>query len=180
MWYRLASLCLCLSPLLANALPNDRDQPISIAANSASFNEKTGIATYTGNIEVQQGSLLIKADEIIATVDKQGTIISVVAKGKPARFQQQPATDKGIASAEAEEVNYQARDGLVQLKGNAKLQQDNSSFKSQQISYSLDKGEIEAKGDSKNRVQLVFPPPKKEDRKTKKLGEPPTSTGTQP
>ena len=43
----------------------------------------------------------------------------------------------------------------------------------------MDKGEIEAKGNTQNRVQLVFPPPKKEDRKSKKLGEnPPTGTLT--
>ncbi len=40
----------------------------------------------------------------------------------------------------------------------------------------MDKGEIEAKGNKQNRVQLVFPPPKKEDRKNKKIGETPTTT----
>ena len=44
----------------------------------------------------------------------------------------------------------------------------------------MDKGEIEAKGNTQNRVQLVFPPPKKEDRKSKTLGESPSATSVQP
>ena len=176
MLYRLVSLGLLTAlPLSGMALPNDREQPVSISADSATFNEKTGIATYTGNIEIKQGSLLIKADQIVATTDKEGNILNVVATGKPAHFQQKPAPDKGLAIAEADEITYQAREGLILLKGKATLKQDASSFKSNDISYSLDKGEIEAKGNSKNRVQLVFPPPSKENRQSKRLGEnPPT------
>lgn len=180
MFYRLASLCLLAAlPLSGMALPNDREQPVSITADSATFNEKTGIATYSGNIEIRQGSLLINADQIVATTDKEGKILNVIATGKPAHFQQKPAPDKGLATAEADEVTYQARDGLIVLKGNATLKQDASSFKSNEISYSLDKGEIEAKGSSKSRVQLIFPPPSKENRQNKRLGETPP-TGTQP
>lgn len=180
MFYRHLSLTgLLLLSSLATALPNDREQPIALAADNATFNEKTGIAIYTGNVEIKQGSLLIKAEQISATTDKEGKILTVVATGKPAHMQQQPSVEKGIATAQAEEITYQARDGLIVLKRNAKLEQDGSSFKSLEIMYSMDKGEIEAKGNTQNRVQLVFPPPKKEDRKSKKLGEnPPTGTPT--
>lgn len=180
MFYRHLSLTsLLLLSNLANALPNDREQNITLAADNASFNEKTGIAIYTGNVEIKQGSLLIKAEQILATTDKEGKILTVVATGKPAHMQQKPSIEKGIATAQAEEITYQARDGLIVLKRNAKLEQDGSSFKSLEINYSMDKGEIEAKGNSQNRVQLVFPPPKKEDRKTKKLNDtPPTGTST--
>ena len=178
MFYRHLSLTgLLLLSSLATALPNDREQPIALAADNATFNEKTGIATYTGNVEIKQGSLLIKAEQISATTDKEGKILTVVATGKPAHMQQQPSLEKGIATAQAEEITYQARDGLIVLKRNAKLEQDGSSFKSLEIMYSMDKGEIEAKGNSQNRVQLVFPPPKKEEKKKKKLGET-TPTGT--
>jgi len=170
---------LLLLSSLAIALPNDREQTISLAADNASYNEKTGIAIYTGNVEIKQGSLLIKAEQITATTDKEGKIIMVVATGKPAQMQQQPSLEKGIATAQAEEITYQARDGLILLKRNAKLEQDGSSFRSLEINYSMDKGEIEAKGNAQNRVQLVFPPPKKEDRKNKKLNDtPPTGAPT--
>jgi lipopolysaccharide export system protein LptA len=164
---------LCLTPLACYALPNDREQPVSIAADNATYNEKTGIATYRGNIDIQQGSLRITADELIVTVDSKGSVLTGIAKGKPAHFQQRPAADKGMATAEAEEVTYQAREGIITLKINAKLQQDGSSFKSNEISYNLELGEIEAKGDKQNRVKLVFPPPSKENRQNKRLGNNP-------
>ena len=176
MFYRhIKTILCCLLPLAAFALPNDREQPVSIAADNATFNEKTGVAIYRGNIDIQQGSLRITADELMVTTDSKGSVLTGIAKGKPAHFQQRPAADKGIATAEAEEVTYQAREGIITLKINAKLQQDGSSFKSNEISYNLELGEIEAKGDKQNRVQLVFPPPSKENRQNKRLGDkPPT------
>lgn len=181
MFYRHLSLLLLLAyHALATALPNDREQAISLSADNATYNEKTGVAIYSGKVEIKQGSLLIKAEQITANTDTEGKILTIVATGKPAFFQQQPTADKGIATAEAEEISYQARDGLIVLKRNAKLQQNGSSFQSLEILYSMDKGEIEAKGNAQNRVQLVFPPPKKEDRKNKKIGETPTATSVQP
>ncbi len=156
----------------AHALPTDRDQPVSVSADSASFNEKTGIAQYTGNILIQQGSLKIHADSLVVTTDAKGTVVSAVATGNPATFEQQPAANKGVARAEALEVNYLAIDGIVSLKGAAKLVQDGSSFRGASISYNLDRGEIEAKSDTKSRVELVFPPPPKDSRQSRKLGEP--------
>jgi lipopolysaccharide export system protein LptA len=176
MFYRhIKTIICCLLPLTAFALPNDREQPVSISADNATYNEKTGVAVYRGNIDIQQGSLRITADELMVTVDSKGSVLTGIAKGKPAHFQQRPAADKGIATAEAEEVTYQAREGIITLKVNAKLQQDGSSFKGNEISYNLEQGEIEAKGDKQNRVQLVFPPPSKENRQNKRLGDkPPT------
>ena len=181
MFYRHLSLLLLLAyHSLAIALPNDREQPISLSADNATYNEKTGVAIYSGKVEIKQGSLLIKAEQITANTDTEGKILTIVATGKPAYFQQQPTADKGIATAEAEEISYQALDGLISLKRNAILKQADSTFKSLEILYSMDKGEIEAKGNTQNRVQLVFPPPKKEDRKSQKLGENPSTSSIQP
>lgn len=168
---RAVAFSLTFLVLSAHALPTDRDQPVSVSADSASFNEKTGVAQYTGNILIQQGSLKIRADALVITTDAKGAVISAVATGNPASFEQQPAPGKGVAHAEAQEVNYQAIDGIVSFKGEARLAQDGSSFRGAQISYNLDRGEIEARSDTKSRVELVFPPPPRESRQSRKLGE---------
>lgn len=170
---KLFLLVMGLSSALSYALPEDRDQRINIAADQASFNQKTGLATYKGNIVITQGSVKIRADELILTTDGKGNVKTAVAKGKPAHFEQQPNPDKGIATAEATEVSYNAQDGIIVLKGQAKLQQDGSNFQGVSISYNLDRGEIEAAGDQQTRVQLSFPPPSKENRQSKRLGETP-------
>lgn len=165
----LCLLCCLASPALA--LPGDRDQPISVSADQATFNEKTGTAQYSGNILIQQGSMKITASELIVTTDAKGTVVTATARGTPAAFEQRPRADRGPAVAEALEVTYQAVDGVVVFNGKAKLHQDGASFQGARISYSLEKGEIEAKGDKDNRVKLVFPPPPKELRTSKRLGE---------
>ena len=67
MFYRHLSLLLLLAyHSLAIALPNDREQPISLSADNATYNEKTGVAIYSGKVEIKQGSLLIKAEQITA------------------------------------------------------------------------------------------------------------------
>jgi lipopolysaccharide export system protein LptA len=155
----------------AQALPTDRDQPISVSADQATFNEKTGTVLYTGHILIEQGSLKITADELVVTTDAKGTVINAIAKGNPASFEQRPRADRGPAVAEATQVTYQAVDGIVIFDGNARLRQEGASFQGARISYSMERGEIEAKGDKQNRVQLVFPPPPKDRRQNKRLGE---------
>ena len=172
MYFRRISLLLLLgiaAPVLA--LPGDRDQPISVSADKATFNEKTGTALYSGNIVIQQGTIRIVADELVVTTDAKGTVITAVARGNPATFEQKTRPEYGPAVAEAQEVIYQAVEGFLTFNGKAKLKQEGASFQGASISYSLERGEIEAKGDKQNRVQLVFPPPPRESRISKKLGD---------
>lgn len=140
------------------ALPTDRDQAVQVTANSARFNEKTGIATYTGAVFIKQGTLEIRADEIIITTDKQGAILSTIAKGRPATYRQQTDPKKGPVNAEAQRIDYDAKNEIITLTTNAKLKQDGSSFQGNVITYNSQRQQVDAKGDGTNRVQLVFPP----------------------
>ncbi|MGH8491797.1 MAG: lipopolysaccharide transport periplasmic protein LptA [Moraxellaceae bacterium] len=146
----------------AQALPTDRDQPVQVNANTATADGKTGIATYRGNVVVKQGTLEIRADEIIIITDKKGAILSTVSKGNPAHYQQQPDPKKGIVTAEAQRIDYDAKNENITLAGKAKLKQDGSSFSGQTITYNSQRQQVDAKGDGSNRVQLVFPPQARE------------------
>lgn len=148
-----------LASTSAQALPTDRDQPVQVSANSASFNEKTGIATYSGAVLVKQGTLEIRADEIVITTDKKGTILTTIATGNPARYQQQTDPKKGLVNAEAQRIDYDAKNEIITLTTHAKLKQDSSSFQGNVITYNSLHQQVDAKGDGTNRVQLVFPPP---------------------
>lgn len=144
------------------ALPEDRNQPVKISADSARFSEKTGIATYTGKVVIQQGTLEISADEIVINVDRKGGLSSLTAKGKPARFQQKTDPAKGLVTAESGRVDYDAKNEIITLTENAKLKQDGASFQGNSITYNSQTQQVEAKGDSQNRVQLVLPPSARE------------------
>lgn len=151
-------LALALAAPGALALPTDRDQPVQISANSARFNEKTGIATYTGAVVIRQGSLEIRADEIVITTDAKGAMLTTVARGAPARFQQQPDPKKAVVTAEAARIDYDARSEVITLAGKARLRQEGSSFQGSTITYNSQRQQVDAKGEGAERVMLVLPP----------------------
>jgi lipopolysaccharide export system protein LptA len=45
------------------ALPDDREQPIHISADKALRDEKQGVTIYSGNVQMNQGSMHIEADK---------------------------------------------------------------------------------------------------------------------
>lgn len=143
---------------LALALPTDRDQPIQVSADSAKFNEKTGIATYTGNVVIIQGSLEIRSAEIIITTDRNGHVSAISAMGNPAQLQQKTDPKKGPVYAEAARIDYDAKKEIATLTGNASLKQDGASFQGASITLNSQTQEVDAKGDGKSRVMLTLPP----------------------
>ena len=154
---------LCVSAT-SFALPSDRNQPISLLADRATYNDKTGVTTYSGNVVIEQGSMKLEAASIVAQLNKDKQISTITATGSPAKFQQQVDTAKGIARGEAQKIVYNAETGLINLIGNAYLYQDGASIRSSTLKYSMNKGDIEASGGSgasgtsKGRVQIIIPP----------------------
>ena len=142
----------------AFALPSDRNQSISLEADRATFNEKTGITTYTGNVVIQQGTLKVQADSIVANLNNNNQIRTITAQGKPAKFQQQISEKNGLARGEGRKIVYNAETGIITLSGGAFLSQNGATFRGENLTYSMNKGDIEATGGSNGRIQIVIPP----------------------
>lgn len=148
----------------AFALPSDRNQPISLVADKATYSEATGITTYTGNVLIEQGTMKLQASSIVAQLNKNKQISTITATGAPAKFQQQVDSAKGVARGEAQKIIYNADTGIINLIGNAYLYQDGASIRSSTLKYSMNKGDVEASGSSnttgssKGRVQIIIPP----------------------
>ena len=147
-----------LSSVSSFALPSDRNQQLSLAAENATYNSKTGITTYTGNVVIEQGTMKLQADSLVATLNSKNEIQTITAKGKPAKFQQQIEANKGLARGEAQNIVYNADTGIITLTGNAYLYQDGSSIRGNRLKYSMNKGDVEAQGSSSNRIQIIIPP----------------------
>ena len=153
-----------LSSVSSFALPSDRNQQLSLVADRATYNDKTGVTTYTGNVVIEQGTMKLQAASIVAQLNKNKQISTITATGGPAKFQQQVDTAKGVARGEAQKIIYNAETGIINLIGNAYLYQDGASIRSSSLKYSMNKGDIEASGSSnstgsaKGRVQIIIPP----------------------
>ncbi|ENU81358.1 MULTISPECIES: lipopolysaccharide transport periplasmic protein LptA [unclassified Acinetobacter] len=162
---------LSCTAMSAFALPTDRNQPISLVADRATYNDKTGYTTYSGNVVIEQGSMKLQADSVTAQLNKNRQISTVTANGHPARFQQKTDPNKGFARGEGQKIIYNADTGILTLNGNAYVNQDGASVRGATLRYSMNKGDIEAVGSSsggaatstspgqnKGRVQIVIPP----------------------
>ncbi|MEH6591725.1 MAG: lipopolysaccharide transport periplasmic protein LptA [Halioglobus sp.] len=141
------------------ALPDDRQQPIRITADQAIRNEKAGYTVYNGNVEMNQGSLQIRADKItIFRLIEEGD--KIVAKGQPAVMQQQPDPDKGLLTARAGIIEYYKLEARVHLKQNAIIEQDGSKVTGETIDYFIDEQMVKAGSDrarEDSRVEVVIP-----------------------
>jgi len=148
-----------LLAIVANALPDDRDQPIRITADTAIRDEKQGFTVYSGNVHMTQGSLDIEADKLTifhetAQADK------IVAEGKPARMQQKPAVDEPMVRAHAEIIEYYKIEERVHFRIDAHIDQDGASVTGDSIDYFIAEQLVKADSDKAtegNRVQVVIP-----------------------
>lgn len=161
---------LLVQPLTAFALPSDRSQPISLVADKATYNEKTGLTTYTGNVVIEQGTMKLQATAVTAQLNKARQISTVSATGSPARFQQQTDANK-TAKGQAQKIVYSADTGIITLTGNATVDQNGASIRGATLRYSMNRGDIEAVGDriggttatstsasqNQGRVQITIP-----------------------
>ncbi len=141
------------------ALPDDQNQPINIVSDSISFNEKSGTATYLGNVVMKQGSIQVKADKIIVFYTKQqDTFERVLAEGRPAKYQQKPAENKAMVFASAQRIEYDMKNKRINLKQNARLEQEGNTFQGEKITYDLNKKHINASSKQSGRVHMVIQP----------------------
>ena len=65
----------------------DHDMPINLEADKVLIDDAQQISTFTGNVRLSQGSLLIRGDKIVVMQDKNG-FKHAAAYGKTAEFRQ--------------------------------------------------------------------------------------------
>jgi lipopolysaccharide export system protein LptA len=159
---------LLLCSVLVQALPDDRQQPITIESDSAERNEQSGLTEYRGNVVIRQGSVLIDADRV--TIHYRDNKVSrIVSLGTPASYQQQPQADGGMVVARGEIIEYRLSDDKINLKNNASLSRNGTLIKGERITYDLKNETWKAKGGdraSQKRIQLVIPPSTQENSAT--------------
>ncbi len=146
-----------------HALPDDREQAIYIQSDRAERDERKGITVYTGDVEIDQGSLHISADRVtIRSADEQ--VSHLEASGTPARMQQKPAIDKEPVYARANTIRYDVDSEVLTLDGSASVTQEGAKMAGQQVIYYMREQRVQASAagtsTGQTRVQTVFPPRK--------------------
>jgi lipopolysaccharide export system protein LptA len=145
----------------ATALSGDRSQPVDISADSVDINEHEGQSTYSGSVEINQGSIRLLADKVIV-LHKTGQPRQIKASGKPASFRQLPDNSKKYIQGTAQRIEYGLDSEELLLIGNAKLTQGADTFASDRIVYDRVKAVVKAgaAAKGKDRVKVTIQPAK--------------------
>ena len=147
---------------VANALPEDSQQPINIQADRASqkSSDQGEITEYFGNVQMTQGSMKINGEHIVIhSLDRK--VKTIKATGSPARFEQQSDPDKAPVVARAQILDYNLGKDTVILTTNASIKQPGASFSGDRIEYNIAIEQVKARGGKQSgRVNMVLMPDK--------------------
>ncbi|UVJ43279.1 lipopolysaccharide transport periplasmic protein LptA [Pseudomonas sp. LS1212] len=166
----LLGLSAALGSVSAWALPTDRDQPIHIQSDDAQLDDKQGIATYTGNVIITQGSMKITGNKVTITRSAAGDVDVFTAVGNLAYYEQKPAVDKQIVQAYAVTIQYHAALDRIVLIDKAKVINEGNTTEGEKIVYDTVKQVANAgRATGANvttprpRIDMVIQPKKKTD-----------------
>ena len=164
-----------------HALPDDRSKPIEIQANSAERDAKTGVTTYTGNVDIQQGSIHISASKVVLD-SKNNALTEINASGGPATYHQQLTGPDDVVDAQANTIHFDVAKDLITLQGNSSLKQQSGNISGDRIEYDIKTERVRAQAaesgsaDNNKRITVIIPPAKQTppDNKTASDKKPPS------
>lgn len=185
----LAALLLLCGPA-AQAEDADRNKPIHIEADRLSVDDANQVSNFDGHVQMTQGTLLVHADHIVITQDKDG-YKHCTATGHVASFRQKREGLNEFVEGYGEKIVYDTRADVVDFYDQARVKRDQDDVRGQHITYNTRteifqvNGKPNASPDepSQGRVHAVLQPknseeptpPKKEGlsiRPSTKLTEP--------
>lgn len=142
---------------VAEARTSDRNQPMDLSADQYAGGVNEGDAhVYTGNVEIVQGSLNIRAAraEVFLRNDNPDR---VTLTGTPVVMSQE-LDDGSPMTARASTIHYTLNNDTIVLTGNAQIEQPRGNMSGERIVYNTATGRIEGGGEGGGRVQMRIQP----------------------
>lgn len=155
--FALAGLAALLLPTVAQARSTDRNQPMTLDADSYDCNlaDENGKCRFSGNVVIEQGTLHITA----ATADvyrRNGEPSRVVLSGRQATLRQQ-MDDGTLMNARADTIDYTISNETIVLTGNYHVESPRGTNTGQRMTYNMASGNMNSGGDG-SRVRTVLQP----------------------
>lgn len=160
--FSLVLYCCCfILPPDGFALPNDRFQIMQLSANSAELIQEQHLGIYTGNVQMDQGSTHLRADQAMTKGNQENKLIEAIATGsqdEPAHYWTLTATDKPPLHAYANKICYYPEQHLIKLIGEAHIEQGNDSFSAPEIIYDTLHQHVLTKSRGQSRTTIIIHP----------------------
>ena len=132
--FTLAALLLMTA---AHAEKADREKPVNLDADKITVDDARKTHIFEGNVQLTQGTLIIKADKIVVTQDANGYQVGVATGGPGglARFRQKREGRDEYIDGEAERIVNDAKADKSELFERAKMRSGGDEVRGQYISY---------------------------------------------
>lgn len=153
-------IILILLPVLAFAMPTDSKEKLHITSNSSTYNYKTGINTFEGNVKATQGTSHITADKLITKTNGTRNIQEAIAYGllQPAHYWTTPDKNRLPVHAHAGILKYYPMAANIAMHRDAYVTQGKNVFKGQLVLYNINQQVINVPASTRGRSILVFNP----------------------
>ena len=132
--FLLASLLLlCVPACFAERA--DRDKPLHLEADQVLVDDAQQISTFTGNVKLTQGTMVIRGDKIVVVQDKEG-FKHGTAYGNTASFRQKREGLDEYVDGYGERIEYDTRAETVDFYVRARLKRELDEVRGEHITYS--------------------------------------------
>ena len=112
----------------------DKDQPIIIDSDELLIDDSKNTSTYIGDVILQQGTLIIRADKLTIREDKQGFQHST-SIGKPTTFKQKMENSEDYIEGQALTIEYDGNMDKIHLYSKARVKKGNDLVIGDYIMY---------------------------------------------
>lgn len=151
-------LALMTLPVQVWALSTDKQQPMRIEADRVELDDATGISTYSGNVKVTQGTLVLTG-ELMTIHSSNNEIRKVIMEGNPATYRQRPDNKDEDVHANSLRMEYYTEPERIILLKQAEVNQQGDQLRSERIEYDVVKDQVRAGTDAPNeRVHIIIQP----------------------
>ncbi len=133
----LAALVAAIQPGLAFAEHADREKPVTIESDKASYDDRNKVQVFEGRVNLKQGTLIILSDKLVVTQDAEGFQKGVATGGQGglARFRQKREGKDEYIEGEAERIEYDGRTDKAKLFNRAMTRSGQDETRGQYIEY---------------------------------------------
>ena len=129
-----STLCVSLSSMAEKA---DRDKPVNLEADRITVDDAKKIHVFEGNVQLTQGTLVIRADKMVVTQDASGYQKGVASGGADglARFRQKREGKDEYIEGEAERIEHDGAADTTQLFTRAWVKSGLDEVRGQYIAF---------------------------------------------
>ncbi len=130
-----AFVILAASPAMAERA--DRDQPVNIEANRIVVDEAKKVQIFEGNVQLVQGTLVLRAAKLVVSQDANGYQkgVAYAGGGRQASFRQKREGRNEYVEGEAERIEHDSKAEKAELFNKAHIKSGLDEVHGEYISY---------------------------------------------